>query len=159
MTSVNYRQLNSLYEMYAERGLEILAFPCTQFAGQEFCKKEQIMSFTQRKGVEFTMMETVDVTGTNTHQVFTFLKGDSGEITWNFGTKFLIGRRGHDVRRFDKMLPEDIENEIIEMLDASSTAAAGAAATAAATAATASSASASSSASSGGGGGGFSKSK
>ena len=50
---MNYRQLNSLYEMYAERGLEILAFPCTQV--------RRSVSFFQSIVTEFFTCWTYDL--------------------------------------------------------------------------------------------------
>ncbi|BAS91708.1 Os04g0683850 [Oryza sativa Japonica Group] len=35
LTNYNYTELGQLYGKYKETGLEILAFPCNQFAGQE----------------------------------------------------------------------------------------------------------------------------
>lgn len=35
MTDANYSQLVQLYDEYHTQGLEILAFPCNQFMGQE----------------------------------------------------------------------------------------------------------------------------
>ncbi|KAJ0100855.1 hypothetical protein Patl1_05668 [Pistacia atlantica] len=42
LTQSNYKELNALYENYKNKGLEILAFPCNQFAGQEPGNNEEI---------------------------------------------------------------------------------------------------------------------
>ncbi len=34
LTNKNYAEMNELYSKHAERGLEILAFPCNQFGSQ-----------------------------------------------------------------------------------------------------------------------------
>ncbi|KAK9169841.1 hypothetical protein Syun_001981 [Stephania yunnanensis] len=42
LTNSNYTELAKLYEKYIDQGLEILAFPCDQFGGQEPGMNEQI---------------------------------------------------------------------------------------------------------------------
>ena len=49
-----YEGLQDLYENYAEQGLEILDFPCNQFAGQAPGTEEEIVDFCRsRFGVSF----------------------------------------------------------------------------------------------------------
>ncbi|XP_010261611.1 PREDICTED: probable glutathione peroxidase 2 isoform X3 [Nelumbo nucifera] len=45
LTDSNYKELNILYEKYKNQGLEILAFPCNQFAGQEPGNNDEIQEF------------------------------------------------------------------------------------------------------------------
>ncbi|GFS37155.1 glutathione peroxidase 6 [Actinidia rufa] len=45
LTDSNYTELSKIYEKYKDQGLEILAFPCNQFGGQEPGNNEQIMEF------------------------------------------------------------------------------------------------------------------
>nr|CAB3486228.1 unnamed protein product [Digitaria exilis] len=45
LTNSNYTELGSLHKKYGDKGLEILAFPCNQFAGQEPGTIEQIAEF------------------------------------------------------------------------------------------------------------------
>ena len=40
-----YEGLEALYQKYKDQGLEILAFPCNQFLGQEPGTNEEIQSF------------------------------------------------------------------------------------------------------------------
>jgi len=42
LTNSNYTELGSLHQKYGDKGLEILAFPCNQFGGQEPGTNEQI---------------------------------------------------------------------------------------------------------------------
>ncbi|MCB1615886.1 MAG: glutathione peroxidase, partial [Pseudomonadales bacterium] len=86
-----YKGLEALYEKFREEGLEILGFPCNQFAGQEPGSAEAISEFCQMNyGVSFPMFAKVDVNGENTHPVFKLLKEDapglmgSKQIKWNF---------------------------------------------------------------------------
>jgi|GEM_PF-169796 len=100
-----YEGLQKLYEEYKEKGLEILAFPCNQFGGQEPGGSSEIANFCEMNyGVSFSMFEKVDVNGENEHPLFTFLKSEqSGLVTdaikWNF-TKFLVDKSGNPVGRF-----------------------------------------------------------
>ena len=94
----------ALHEKYHEQGLEILAFPCNQFGGQEPGTPEQIRAFVDGYGVKFQMFEKIEVNGENAHPLFKFLckekKGILGTegIKWNF-TKFIINRNGEVVER------------------------------------------------------------
>ena len=58
------------------------------------------------------------MTGAKQHPVFTFLVNGGAEIHWNFGTKFLAARDGQEVRRFDRILPEELEGDVVELLGA-----------------------------------------
>lgn len=117
-----YAGLQSLYEKYREQGLEILDFPCNQFAHQAPGTEGEIMEFCQLNyGVSFPQFAKVEVNGLGAAPVFSYLKQQKGgvlggTIKWNF-TKFLIDRQGNVVGRFapaDK--PEKLENKIKELL-------------------------------------------
>lgn len=115
-----YRQLEDLYETYADRGLVILGFPCNQFGGQEPGDAKQIASFCSTQyGVRFPMFDKIEVNGPNTHPLYVWLKAQAADpdgsvdITWNFA-KFLVGRDGQVRRRYGPAvkpfdLVEDIE--------------------------------------------------
>jgi glutathione peroxidase len=100
-----YQALQSLYERYNPLGLEILAFPCDQFAHQEPGSDAEIRSFCETNyGVTFPLFAKIDVNGGRTHPLFAFLKSQKGgllgsAIKWNF-TKFLVNRQGDVVGRF-----------------------------------------------------------
>jgi glutathione peroxidase len=102
-----YKELQALYEELQPKGLEILAFPCNQFGGQEPGTSEQIQNFCEKNySVTFPVFEKIDVNGSDTHPVYEFLKTalpgllGTTSIKWNF-TKFLIGRDGVPVKRYD----------------------------------------------------------
>lgn len=104
LTNSNYKELVQLHDKYNSQGLEIIAFPCNQFGGQEPGSPQQIQSFTRDNyGVKFTLMEKVDVNGPRTHPVWQYLKSacDScaGDVTWNFKAKFLVDKQGNVVER------------------------------------------------------------
>ncbi|GBP19186.1 Probable phospholipid hydroperoxide glutathione peroxidase [Eumeta japonica] len=104
LTANNYKQLNELYDKYAEsKGLRILAFPCNQFAGQEPGNSEEIVCFMKDRKVKFDMFEKIDVNGDNAHPLWKFLKHKHGGvlgsfIKWNF-SKFIIDKNGVPVER------------------------------------------------------------
>ena len=59
-----YEGLQDLYEKYQEQGLEILDFPCNQFAGQAPGTEEEIVDFCQsRYGVTFRQFAKIEVNG------------------------------------------------------------------------------------------------
>lgn len=100
-----YEGLQALYEKYKERGLVVLGFPCNQFGGQEPGSAEDIQAFcTSNFGVTFPMFDKIEVNGSSRHPLYVRLAGDEspfpGDISWNFN-KFLIGRDGTILRRFD----------------------------------------------------------
>ena len=68
-----YKDLQSLYEEFHAQGLEILAFPCNQFGGQEPGTPEQIEQFCSTKyGVTFPIFQKTDVNGPDAHPLFEY---------------------------------------------------------------------------------------
>jgi len=104
LTATNYKELNELYDEYAEsKGLRILAFPCNQFNGQEPGGPEEICSFADRQKVKFDLFEKINVNGETTHPLWKYLKQEKGGtlgsfIKWNF-TKFIVDKEGKVVER------------------------------------------------------------
>uniref|UniRef100_A0A7S0URV7 Glutathione peroxidase n=1 Tax=Polytomella parva TaxID=51329 RepID=A0A7S0URV7_9CHLO len=106
-TDSNYRGLVALYNHYNAYGVEILAFPCNQFGGQEPGSDSSIKQFAKDSyGVSFPMFSKVEVNGPSAHPLFKWLKkmtpkslgGGGGvdpgsDLTWNFN-KFIIDRAG-----------------------------------------------------------------
>lgn len=117
-----FKELEALYKEYENKGLEILGFPCNQFAKQDAGSNEQIQEFCQLNyGVTFTMFEKVDVNGKNAHPLYQYLKNEakgilSKEIKWNF-TKFLIDREGNVIKRYAPTVnPLKIKEDIQKLL-------------------------------------------
>ena len=117
-----FKELEELYQNYHAEGLEILGFPCNQFAKQDSGTNEEIHEFCQLNyGVTFTMFEKIQVNGANAHPLYQFLKQEakgvfSSEIKWNF-TKFLIDRHGNVIRRYAPTVkPSKIEEDIKKLL-------------------------------------------
>ena len=118
-----FKELEEIYKEYKEQGLEILGFPCNQFASQDPASNEEIQSFCLLNyGVTFTMFEKVDVNGEGAHPIYKFLKNEekglfSKEIKWNF-TKFLINKEGEVVKRYSPTTkPLKIKDDILKLLN------------------------------------------
>jgi glutathione peroxidase len=100
-----YAGLQELYERYRERGLEILGFPCNQFAGQEPGSNEAIQNFCRESwGVTFPMFAKLKVKGSKISPLYQALtqetdNGIRGSVKWNFA-KFLVDPEGQVVERF-----------------------------------------------------------
>lgn len=139
-----YKPLQELYELHKNDGLEILDFPCNQFAGQAPGSNEEIHSFcTGRFGITFPQFSKIDVNGENAAALYKYLtentsfegfgKGpaaltmklvvkkmdkdykNNGNIKWNF-TKFLIDREGNIAARFEPTESMDTVKAKVEEL-------------------------------------------
>lgn len=116
-----FKELQKLYEDYRDQGFVVLGFPSDNFMNQEFDSIEKTLSFCERNyGVTFPMFNKVDVVGSNSAPLFSFLveqkKGLLTEgIKWNF-TKFLVDRKGNVVDRFAPQTSPDKMRRAIEKL-------------------------------------------
>ena len=113
-----YTGLQTLYEKYKDKGLEILAFPCNQFGSQEKGTNDEIKEFCSTEyNVSFTLFDKIEVIGDNASPLFKKLTQDAGrEIQWNF-TKYLINKDGDFVSGFGtQKKPEEIEEHIVKIL-------------------------------------------
>ena len=114
-----YRGLQTLYETYHARGLEVLGFPCNQFGKQEPGGSANIAAFCEMNyGVTFPMFEKIEVNGAGAHPLYRWLTrevpGVLGleAIKWNF-TKFLVGREGTVAKRYAPTTkPEQLAGDI-----------------------------------------------
>ena len=114
--------LEELYKEYKDQGLEILGFPCNQFAKQDPASNKEISEFCLiNYGVTFTMFEKIDVNGENAHPLYKFLKSEAkgalgNEIKWNFG-KFLIDANGNVIKRYAPITkPSKLKGDIEKLL-------------------------------------------
>ena len=118
-----YEGLEALHRKYADRGFEVLGFPCNQFGAQEPGNAEEIANFCSLTyDVTFPVLAKVDVNGGNAEPLYTYLKKEkpgllgSQGIKWNF-TKFLVDKAGKVVARYaptDK--PESLKGDIEKLL-------------------------------------------
>jgi len=118
-----YKTLEALHEKYADQGLAIVGVPCNQFNGQEPGTAEEIATFCSTKyGVEFDLLEKVDVNGDTACPLYKWLTSaetnpkSPGPIEWNFG-KFLFNRQGELVARFSPRTTPD-SPEVVEAIEA-----------------------------------------
>lgn len=118
-----YEGLENLYKQYKEKGLEVLAFPCNQFGGQEPGDEKEIAEFCQLNyQTSFPLFAKVKVNGDQADPLFKYLKSqqkgilNTEAIKWNF-TKFLVNREGEVIERFaPKDKPEDLTSHIEKLL-------------------------------------------
>lgn len=117
-----FKELQEIYEEYKSKGLEILGFPCNQFAKQDSGSNQEIQEFCQLNyGVTFNMFEKIEVNGAHAHPIYRYLKQEvkglfGSEIKWNF-TKFLIDRDGNVIKRYAPTVkPSKIANDIEKLL-------------------------------------------
>lgn len=141
-----FEALQKLYLAYKDKGLEILGFPCNQFAAQDPGSDAEIQQFCRYNyGVTFQIFEKGDVRGETAQPLFQYLTKEKGfegfdkehpnaailedvlkknfpeylegdGIKWNF-TKFLIDREGNVVDRFEPTtVPSAIAPEIEKLL-------------------------------------------
>jgi glutathione peroxidase len=106
-----YTALEAIYKKYQDQGFVVLGFPCNQFAHQEPGTDVEIKQFcTSKYDVTFPMFDKIEVNGPNRNPLYVLLAGQSspfpGDIGWNF-TKFLIGRGGKILNRFDSPVKPD----------------------------------------------------
>lgn len=126
-----YEGLERLYDAKRAQGLEILAFPCNDFAGQEPGSEAEIASFCSTQyNVQFPLFSKITVKGAGKHPLYRSLTavkptatgdgpmrerlkgygidaGPQGEIVWNF-EKFLLDRKLGVVERFaPDVTPDD----------------------------------------------------
>lgn len=137
-----YEGLEKLYQKFKDRGLMILGFPCNQFLEQDPGSNDEIASFCKLNyGVSFPLFAKIDVNGEKADPLYIWLKGKApfagfeldkpmgkkirgvveqhypenltGDgVKWNF-TKFLVGRDGESVRRFEPTVtPEELEGYV-----------------------------------------------
>jgi glutathione peroxidase-family protein len=93
--------MTSLYDKYGKEGFTILAFPTSQFH-QELDTNAEIKKFTEKFDAQYPIMAKIDVNGPKAHPVYQWLKEQApGDISWNFSSRFLIGRDGKLVKRFN----------------------------------------------------------
>lgn len=139
-----YKDLETMYEKFHDRGLEIVDVPCNQFAGQTPGTDEEIHEFcTLKYHTSFPQMKKADVNGENAIPLYQYLKSqqtfqgfgkgpkalamnallkkvdpdykNNAEIKWNF-TKFVADRQGNIVKRFEPTEKMEHVSALIEGL-------------------------------------------
>ena len=138
----HYDPLEAMYKDLKDKGLEILDFPCNQFANQAPGSDDEIHEFcTMKFGTDFPQFAKIDVNGETADPLFAFLAtekpfvgfgkglknaalkkfsdmnnknfGDKAYIKWNF-TKFLVNRQGEVIARFEPTEDMDAVRKAVE---------------------------------------------
>jgi len=138
-----YEGLEELYREFKDDGLEVLAFPCNQFRGQEPGTHDEIVEFCRLTyDVTFPIFAKIDVNGPDAPPLYDYLRSQApgdwgprygefyqrlkdvtparepGDIAWNF-TKFLIGPDGRVRQRFEPpTTPAELKPAIARALGA-----------------------------------------
>ena len=143
-----YEGLEAMYERLRGGGFELLDFPCNQFGQQAPGTDEEIHSFcVLNYKTAFPQFAKIDVNGENAAPLFRYLTDSAGfegfpqdgklapilekmlgeadpdyakkpSIKWNF-TKFLVGKDGRVIRRFEPTAPlADVEKAIVDAMQA-----------------------------------------
>ena len=118
-----YKGLEALHRKYADRGVEVLGFPCNQFGKQEPGNAEEIRNFCSLNyDVTFPLFAKIDVNGPNAHPLYDYLTRAKGggllgrNIKWNF-TKFLIRKDGTVYKRYaPQTVPQELTDDIEKLL-------------------------------------------
>lgn len=105
-----YAALETLYKKHEDQGFVVLGFPCNDF-NQEPGSIEEIQKFCKTQyDVTFPVMNKISVKGPNQHSLYAALTAKDGafpgDVSWNFG-KFLIGRDGRAIARFEPTIKPD----------------------------------------------------
>ncbi len=103
-----YQQLEAVYEKYKDKNFVVIGFPANNFGAQEPGTNEEIKTFCTRKyNVSFPMYAKISVKGSDMAPLYEYLtKSTGGDIKWNF-TKFLIGKDGTILERFESPVKPD----------------------------------------------------
>jgi glutathione peroxidase len=103
-----YEALEKVYEKYKDQGFVIVGVPANNFGGQEPGTNEEIKTFCTRKyNVTFPMLSKVSVKGDDITPLYKYLTtAKGGDVKWNF-TKFLIGKDGEILARFESPVKPD----------------------------------------------------
>lgn len=117
-----YEGLQALYNMYHERGFEVLDFPCNQFGKQAPGSIEDINEFCVDKfETTFPRFQKINVNGEDESILYTYLKRHekgffNQKIKWNF-TKFLVDQNGRVIKRYSpRVKPNKIAQDIEKLL-------------------------------------------
>lgn len=101
-----FKELEELYQLYKDKGFEILAFPSNDFGKQEPLNGKEIQNFcTENYKITFQVFDKVHVKGNDAAPFYQFLSSkklngnQSSTPKWNFH-KYLVNRNGEVVDYF-----------------------------------------------------------
>lgn len=95
-----YKELQTLYNLYKNNNFIIIGFPANNFMSQEPGSNQEIATFCEQNyGVTFPMMSKISVKGKNMDPIYQFLTEESknglqdSRVEWNF-QKYLLNEKG-----------------------------------------------------------------
>ena len=118
-----YADLQSLYEMFKNKGFVVIGIPSNQFGGQEPGTNDEIKNFCETNfNISFPITDKVDVKGDDAHPIYKWAKNNHGASAipkWNFH-KILINKEGKvedTYSSFTKPISQKIVTKIKELLN------------------------------------------
>ncbi|MFZ4619924.1 MAG: glutathione peroxidase [Bacteroidota bacterium] len=117
-----YKDLETLYKQFKDKGFVIIGFPANNFGKQEPGTDKDIAVFCERNyGVSFPMFSKISVKGDDIHPLYKYLTTSTQfkeDIAWNF-TKFIIDKNGNVAAKYaSKVKPteKEVTSKIDELL-------------------------------------------
>ena len=112
-----YAGLQQLQDKYKDQGFVVLGFPCNDFGGQEPGTVDEIKEFCSTTyGANFEIFSKVKAKGATTEPYTTLNKTEpAGDVGWNF-EKFLVGKEGDVIARFEPSV-QPFDEELIAAIE------------------------------------------
>ena len=112
-----YSGLQKLQDKYKAQGFAVLGFPCNDFGKQEPGSLNEIKEFCSLEyGVNFELFNKVHAKGSTTEPYTTLNKSEPvGDVSWNF-EKFLVGKDGNVIARFNPGV-QPLDEELVAAIE------------------------------------------
>ncbi len=113
--SKQIESLNELEKQYSSKGLIVLGIPSSDFGDEELKDPAAMQKYyTDTAHANFPVFAKATITGVHEIPLYQFLCDPNqsvpgGELRWNY-TKFILGRDGHPLKRFEVDVdPSDVD--------------------------------------------------
>ncbi len=115
-----YKDLETLFKKYKDKGFMILGFPANNFGEQEPGTDPEIKAFCEKNyGVTFDIFSKITVKGNDRHPLYKMITSDvkvGGDVKWNF-QKYLVDKNGNLTHKFFSAV-EPMSKEIVSAVEA-----------------------------------------